>query len=99
MKVTQDLLISTYKENPQVIWLRFFKRMNRQESRSVTILRSKIRYITIRITCDILQSSRSVWLFIKSMYRNYWKHLVNTPGVGQRLKQREVTEIFISKLL
>ena len=59
--------------------------------------RNKISNFTVRITGNILQSSRTFRFLIQSLDRHDREYLVDRPRVGKRLKEREVTEIFIGK--
>ena len=98
MHISQNLLISTDQEHSHIVRFRFLQCMHRQIMSHVTG-RNKISNLTVRVTSNILQSSRTFRFLIQSLDRHDREYLVNRPRVGKRLEEREITEIFIGKQL
>src|SRR4030043_275785 len=94
MQVAQYLLVCSHEKNAQIIWFFTFQRMNRKKMGRVAGSNEVVN-LSVGVTGHILDCRRYSGLFIQAVNRHYREYLANRPGIGQRLKERKIAEIFI----
>ncbi len=94
MKVTQDFLVGPDKEYPDIISVFLIDGVHRQIIGKIS-RGNEIVDFPVGVARYILQCGGSFRFFIQPLNGHDREYLVNGPGVGQGLEQREITEIFI----
>ena len=95
VQVSKNFLISTCQKNTERVCYSLLERVHPQCIFGTTVSSDKIVDPPIRITGDIFERCIAGGFFIQTMQRDNRKHLVNSPGVGHRLENRKIAEIFI----
>ena len=78
--ITENLLIGTNEEHPEVIRLVLLQRMNGQRMGVMTV-GDEIGNLTIRVTSDILDCSVTCRTLVKPLDRHDGEELVDSPTV------------------
>ena len=97
VQVSQNFLIGSCEKNTKGV---AFSRLQRVHSQCVfgsTMGTDKGVDPPIRVTGNICKRCVTIGLFMQTVKGHNWKHLINGPGVGHRLKYRKIAEIFIGQ--
>ena len=94
--VTEDLLVSTHEERPDIVRLSFTEWMHGEHTALRTI-DCEVGHLAIRVARDILQRAVTCRLLVETFYRHDGEKLVDTPTVGKRLEEGEVAEILVGE--
>ena len=94
MHIAQDFLICTNEEDTYIIMLTLPHIVERDVACLVSVVNIADNF-SVAIAGDILNRSRLRRPLVEMGNRHNGENLINGPGIGKRLKEREVAEIFV----
>ena len=92
--IAEDFLVSTHEEHADVIMLALAYGVQREVRRLLVVIDVRADF-AVRVAGDVLQGCRARGLFVEPRDGHDGEELVDAPGVGHGLEEREVAEIFI----
>src|SRR3990172_11661840 len=98
MHIPQYLLIGTHQKYAQDIRIMRTNRVQGQRCFDTFLVDIEIN-TPVGVTGQVIDNRPAVWDLIKPVYRHDRKGLVDCPYIRDRLKDREITEILVRKLL
>ena len=94
--IAQNLLVGTYEEHTEIVWLVLLQWMERKYMPDMSV-GYEIRYLAVAVAGDVLQGGVAGWALVQALDRNDREELVDGPTVWQALEQGEVAEILVGK--
>ena len=96
--VAEDFLVGPHEEHAEIVVFVFLHPVHRQHMSDVTT-GHEVGNLSVAVAGDILQGGIACGSFGEPLYGHDGEELVDGPRVGQRLEEREVTEILIGQQL
>ena len=84
--VAQNLLIGTYKEYTEIVWLVLLQRMKWENVADMTV-GYEVGYLSVAVAGDVLQGSVAGRTLVQTLDRHDREELVDGPTVWQALEQ------------
>ena len=84
--VAQNLLIGTYKEYTEIVWLVLLQRMKWENVADMTV-GYEVGYLSVAVAGDVLQGSVAGRALVQALDRHDREELVDGPTVWQALEQ------------
>ena len=84
--VAQNLLIGTYKEYTEIVWLVFLQGMKWENVADMAI-GYEVGYLSVAVAGDVLQGSVAGRTLVQALDRHDREELVDGPTVWQALEQ------------
>ena len=96
VQVAQDFLIGSHEKDAQIVVLAVLEFVHWQGV-CHALRRDEVGDFAVAVAGDVLYRRAAVGLFVEPLQRHHREHLVDGPGVGQRLEEREVAEVFLGQ--
>ena len=84
--VAQNLLIGTYEEHTEIVWLVLLQRMKRKNVADMAI-GYEVGYLSVAVAGDVLQGGVAGRTLVQTLDRHDREELVDGPTVWQALEQ------------